>query len=114
MKEYGVHFWDYGADGIISGETVINAVEKNFERIAKRARIGNVAGYRLAKVVLEYRKEIFGGKGGGVLSITAYGSDGLVGYDPETDEPKTTELWIEGVTPDELPEPDVTTTFREN
>lgn len=114
MKEYGVHFWDYGADYAISGETVIKAVEKNFERIAKRAQIGNVAGYRLAKVVLEYQKGIFGGKGGGVLSITAYGSDGLVGYDPETDEPKTTELWIEGVTPDELPEPDVTTTFREN
>jgi hypothetical protein len=54
MKEYSVHFWDYGADDIISGETVIKAVEKNFERIAKRARIGNVAGYRLAKVVLEY------------------------------------------------------------
>lgn len=93
MKEYGVHFWDYGADDIISGETVINAVEKNFERIAKRARIGNVAGYSLIKVVLEYRKEIFGGKGGGVLSITARGSDGLVGYEPE---------------------PDVTTTFRKN
>lgn len=114
MKEYGVHFWDYGADDIISGETVIKAVEENFERIAKRARIGNVAGYSLIKVVLEYRKEIFGGNGGGVLSITARGSDELVNYNPETDEPKTTELWIEGVTPDELPEPDVTTTFRKN
>lgn len=114
MKEYSVHFWDYGADDIISGETVIKAVEKNFERIAKRARIGNVAGYSLSKVVLEYRKEIFAGKGGAVLSITARGSDELVGYDPETDEPKTTELWIGRVTPDELPEPDVTTAFREN
>ena len=114
MKKYSVHFWDYYSDYVISGETVIKAVEQNFERIAKRARIGNVAGYSLIKVVLEYRKEIFGGKGGGVLSITAYGSDGLVGYDPETDEPKTTELWIGRVTPDELPEPDVTTAFREN
>ena len=114
MKKYSVHFWDYYSDYVISGETVIKAVEQNFERIARRARIGNVAGYSLSKVVLGYRKEIFGGKGGGVLSITARGSDGLVNYNPETDEPKTTELWIECVTPDELPEPDVTTTFREN
>ena len=33
MKEYSVHFWDYGADDIISGETVIKAVEKNYDAI---------------------------------------------------------------------------------
>lgn len=109
MKTYYVHYHDNGAPRPIEGETILDAIEKNFRAIAEHSEIGNVAGYQLDKVVVEYRPEVLSGKGGGVLSITAHGSDLLIGYDPRTDNPKTTTLWIEGVTPEELPEPDVTT-----
>lgn len=109
MKTYYVHYHDNGAPRPIEGETILDAIEKNFRAIAEHSEIGNVAGYQLDKVVVEYRPEVLSGKGGGVLSITAHGSDLLIGYDPRTDKPKTTTLWIEGVTPEELPEPDVTT-----
>lgn len=109
MKTYYIHYHNNGARCPIEGETIIEAVEKNFRTIAERAEIGNGAGYQLDKVILEYRPEALGGKGGGALSITAHGSDSLLHYDPRTDEPKTTTLWIEGVTPEELSKPDVTT-----
>lgn len=109
MKTYYVHYHDNGAPRPIEGETIIEAVENNFRAIAEYAEIGNAAGYQLDKVVLEYQPEALGGKGGAALVITAHGSDALLHYDPRTDEPKTTTLWIEGVTPEELPEPDVTT-----
>lgn len=109
MKTYYVHYHDNGAPRPIEGETILDAIEKNFRAIAEHSEIGNVAGYQLDKVVVEYRPEVLSGKGGGVLSITAHGSDLLIGYDPRTDKPKTTTLWIEGVTPEELPEPYVTT-----
>lgn len=109
MKTYYVHYHDNGAPRPIEGETILDAIEKNFRAIAEHSEIGNVAGYQLDKVVVEYRPEVLSGKGGGVLSITAHGSDLLIGYDPRTDKPKTTTLWIEGVTPEELPDPDVTT-----
>lgn len=109
MKTYYVHYHDNGAPRPIEGETIIDAVENNFRAIAEHAEIGNSAGYQLDKVVLEYQPEALGGKGGAALVITAHGSDALLHYDPRTDEPKTTTLWIDGVTPEELPEPDVTT-----
>lgn len=109
MKTYYVHYHDNGAPRPIEGETIIEAVENNFRAIAEHAEIGNAAGYQLDKVVLEYQPEALGGKGGAALVITAHGSDALLHYDPRTDKPKTTTLWIEGVTPEELPEPDVTT-----
>ena len=109
MKTYYVHYHDNGAPRPIEGETIIEAVENNFRAIAEHAEIGNAAGYQLDKVVLEYQPEALGGKGGAALVITAHGSDALLHYDPRTDEPKTTTLWIDGVTPEELPEPDVTT-----
>ena len=109
MKTYYVHYHDNGAPRPIEGETIIEAVENNFRAIAEHAEIGNAAGYQLDKVVLEYQPEALGGKGGAALVITAHGSDALLHYDPRTDEPKTTTLWIDGVTPEELPDPDVTT-----
>lgn len=88
----------------ISGENLIEAVENNFESIAKLKPIGNVAGYQLDRVWLEYNNSILGGNGGGVLYILAHGSDCLINYDPTNDPPFETQYWIEGVKAEDLPE----------
>lgn len=100
-KSYRVHIGGgYNPMGI-SGENLIDAIEKNFDRIAKAHRIGNVAGYRLEEVTAEYKKGILGGTGGVVLYVTATGMD--LAHKPANPTPQTTEIWI-FATPEDLPE----------
>lgn len=76
---------DYQINGIaISGETLKDAIEGNFDRIAKHLRIGNVAGYQLQKVWCEYDDTAKAA----VLHIVATGSDMRVEYDPDKDPAK--------------------------
>ena len=58
-------------------------------------------GIHLERVYLDYDGGIWGGKGGGVLHIFAYGSDALINHEPEK-EPKETIIWIERVDKTEL------------
>ena len=74
----------------IEGDTLKEAIEANFARIASHLRLGNVAGYQLHKVWCEYEDDIQAA----VLHITACGSDMLVNYDPYKDTPKDYTLTI--------------------
>lgn len=102
MADYKVHAVS-GADYIITGDNLKDACEANFQRITRDLKLGNAAGAMLDKVTFAYRADALDGKGGIVMSITAHGSDALLGYDPTNDTPRTTEVYIHG-TPDDLPE----------
>ena len=80
MQEYQVYHRD--GNYTISGDTLVDAVEANFGIIAQRSKIGNVAGYMLDEVWMEYENESV------KLHIISHGSDGLVQYDPLKDTPK--------------------------
>lgn len=103
MKTFSVHM-SHESDMAISGDGLIQAVENNFQRIASAYHVGNVAGYALERVRMEWRDGILGGKGGVELRITARGSDMLAEYDPTDDAPKDTVVWIRASRED-LPEP---------
>lgn len=82
------------SDFFIEGVDLKDAIENNFQTLAKEMKIGNAAGYQLDKVAMEYKPDILGGQGGVELSVIAHGSDLLVNYDPYKDEPKTSTIWI--------------------
>lgn len=103
MKTFSVHM-SHESDMAISGDGLIQAVENNFQSIARAYHVGNVAGYALERVRMEWRDGILGGKGGVELRITARGSDMLAEYDPTDDAPKDTVVWIHASRED-LPEP---------
>lgn len=86
----------------ISGDTLVDAVEANFDRIARDLELGNAAGYRLVKVVLHYRPGILGGKGGAELIIRSKGLD--LAHRPADPAATQTTVWIYA-TPDDLPAP---------
>lgn len=68
----------------IEGDSLQEAIESCFPRIAEKLHIGNAAGYQLHSVWCEYNEAIETA----VLHIIATGSDLLVGYDPTQDPPK--------------------------
>lgn len=94
MMNYSVHR-DQGAAELISGESLVEAIEKNFKKIVSPLSLGNIAGYELEQVSAEYKEGILGGKGGVELTIVSHGSDALLDYNTENDPPKTTKIWIE-------------------
>lgn len=74
----------------IEGDTLKDAIEDCFPRIATYLNIGNAAGYRLIEVWCEYESNAQAV----VLHITACGSDLLVDYDPTEDVPKSYSLIV--------------------
>ena len=80
------------SDFRISGETLVEAIEAEFPRIANEANIGNAAGYKLVSVKAEYRSGILGGKGGVVLSIEHLGAP--LAHREADPEPNVSEVWI--------------------
>lgn len=74
----------------ISGETLAQAIENSFKSIAKMAGIGNVAGFELNKVWVDFPSS----NSEGVLHIRANGSDDLMEYDPIADQPRETVLYL--------------------
>ena len=103
MKNFSVNM-PAGSDFSISGDSLVGAIEHNFSFLARKFGVGNAAGYVLDRVCMEYKDGILGGKGGVELRITAHGNDNLVGYDPTSDAPKDTVIWIRA-SRDDLPEP---------
>lgn len=89
------------SDYSIEGENLIDAIEKNFEKIARKAYVGNAAGYKLLEVKAEYAKGILGGQGGVCLTIRNAGQRLANGV---TGEEKITEVWI-FATVDDIPNP---------
>jgi len=85
----------------IAGETLVQAIERNFEKIARKARVGNAAGYRLLEVKIDYAKGILGGQGGGCLTIRNAGQRLANGF---AGEEKITEVWI-FATVEDIPNP---------
>lgn len=80
------------SDYRISGETIVDAIEADFMRIAKDANIGNAAGYKLVSVKAEYRSGILGGQGGVVLRIEHLGAP--LAHRAADPEPKVSDVWI--------------------
>lgn len=74
----------------IEGNTLKDAIEDCFPRIAKHLNLGNEAGYHLLEVWCEYEDSVQAV----VLHIVACGSDRLVNYDPTKDVPKSYSLII--------------------
>lgn len=85
----------------LQGETILQAIEKNFRALAREAHIGNAAGYRLHRVVAEYKPGILGGKGGVEVVIQHTGLD--LAHRPADPTIKTSTVWI-AAQPDDLPE----------
>lgn len=88
MATYSVHRSGGACPYSIGGDTLIEAIEAGFSRIASDAGIGNVAGYSLDDVWMEYDNGLLGGQGGVALHIVSHGSDCLKNYDPTTDHPR--------------------------
>lgn len=93
MKTWYIHWDGEATETSISGETLVEAIESQFEMIGRKLGIGNVAGWRLDRVTMEYVEGILGGKGGVVLTVSAYGSRALVNYKEEA-EPHSKSVWI--------------------
>lgn len=74
----------------IKGDTLKDAIESCFPRIARHLELGNAAGYQLHEVWCEYEESVQAV----VLHITACGSDFLVNYDPSKDMPKSYSLIV--------------------
>ena len=89
------------SDYDVGGENLIDAIENNFEKIARKARVGNAAGYKLLEVKVEYAKGILGGQGGGCLTIRNAGQRLANGF---AGEEKITEVWI-FATVEDIPNP---------
>ncbi len=81
MKKYKVREF---SELYIEGESIKDAVEKDFDKIADKRKLGNAAGYTLHYVWGEYSEEV----AGVVLHIGATGSDTLIGYSPDDDPVK--------------------------
>lgn len=104
MKKFVVHPQGNKCPVAIESDTIVDAVNKVFPNIREYANIGNVAGFALDRVWLDYSPSILYGKGGAILHILAHGADSAIGYDATNDPPKEITLWIEA-TPEDLPEP---------
>lgn len=91
----------------IMDESAIAACERGIDQFASwfpKIEFGNADGFIVENATLEYDPAIFDGAGGGVITLVTCGSDGLIGYDPRTDEPKTNVFWVRGVTAKDVPE----------
>jgi hypothetical protein len=104
--DYRMHQWPGTCDIILTGENIIDAIENDINKgwrsaIAREAKIGNAAGFKLTNVTAEYRKEILGGKGGVEVMIESYGLDLANGEKGKKCEPKSAWIYAE---PDDLPE----------
>lgn len=102
MKNYSVHRSMGYSPVKISGDNIISAISDNLKTIATAANIGNAAGYRITKITAVHDSGILGGKGGCKLIIVATGQP--LAHTDETGDLKATQIWIEGVSPEELPE----------
>ena len=83
----------------IKGETLKDAIENGFGRIADELHLGNGAGYQLHQVWCEYDPA----RQAAVLHIIASGSDIAVNYDPTKDAPKEYTLTIKAP-PEDCPQ----------
>ncbi len=101
MKTWTVKGGCGRSDYLIRGETLKDAVEDQFENIAKGAGVGNAAGWKLAEVTLSYNPAILGGTGGAELCITAWGAD--LAHRKADAATTTTCVWIYA-TPADVPE----------
>lgn len=92
MKNWTVKNSEFGANYEISGETLQDAIEQNFKRIADQANLGNAAGYHVVDVSMQYKEDILGGKGGVELEIIHTGLPLANGK--KDDEEKVATVWI--------------------
>ena len=77
VKNFSIHM-SVGSDMLISGDSLNQAVENNFQRIASAYHIGNPAGDGLELVRMEWQDGIRCGKGCVQVRDPARGSDALV------------------------------------
>lgn len=80
----------------ITGDTLEQAVIAHFAHLAKKAGVGNGAGYRLVRVSLEPSPHgsTIGGKPYTMLHIDARGAD--LAHRPAAAEPKRTTIYFTG------------------
>lgn len=102
MRTFSLYRFGGSCPITLPGDNIVDAVEGNFPLIAREARVGNVAGYQLHRVRLEYRPEIIGGKGGVEVRIEATGLD--LAHKPASPEIQTSRAWI-NARPEDLPNP---------
>lgn len=102
MKDYSIHRSMGYCPIQISGENIISAISNNLKTIASTANIGNAAGYHINKMTAVYDSGILGGKGGCKLIIVATGQP--LAHTRDAGDTKSTQIWIGGVTHEELPE----------
>lgn len=101
MREFRVRSNNHGADYVISGEDLPDAIVNNFDRIHQDAKFGNAAGYKLVSVTAAYKPEILGGKGGCELIVEHTGLD--LAHEPADPTPQKAVVWIY-CEPEDLPE----------
>lgn len=102
MKEYTIYNPKGDVVANLNDENVKSAIENNFKTIVN-GHIGNVAGYVLEEVWLEYDEEAEC-IGTAKLHVVASGSESLVNFDPIDNPPKEVVYTISGVDKSELPE----------
>lgn len=93
----------YGADMEIAGDTLVEAIERDWQRVVHQSGgIGGAPGWHLDEVIAEYRDGILGGKGGVEVRITHRSLD-MEARGP-SGSPRVTRVWIHAK-PADLPEP---------
>ncbi|MFS0841229.1 hypothetical protein [Paenibacillus sp. 1P03SA] len=99
MREFRVMSGS-GSFFTIQGSTLIEAIEKNFNRLHREFNFGNAAGYVLRSVKAEYREHALGGKGGVLLEVRHTGMD--LAHTKASPDVKTTNILIYAA-PEDLP-----------
>lgn len=84
------------------GDTLIAAIEKNFDALAKHLQLGNAAGYRLIAATVAYSPSILGGRGGAELHVIHLGLS--LAHRPADPTPRVATAWI-ACSPADLPQP---------
>ena len=102
LREWTVKNGHIGADFLISGETLIEAIEANFKRMARSYKIGNAAGFRLLKVVSSYVPGLLGGRGGVEVKVEWEGEEMVPRSRPRGSGVKSFLIYANQ---DDLPEP---------
>jgi hypothetical protein len=103
MKQFRMHRAGGSCPAALPGNDLADAIQGNFDAIAREAMLGNAAGYTLEAVSAEYRPGILGGKGGVELTIRARGVP-LATHDDRPKQSRLHTVWIEAA-PADCPEP---------
>lgn len=102
--------YDYSDEKMkIKGDNLDQAIEKNFDEIAKWLGLYSAGGYKLNSLEVVYDEVAFDNTGAGCMTVVAEPGMASVRYHEKDHSPKTYTCWVKGDVKEELKEPIIAT-----